>query len=129
MPKKFKSRKDGSHYPISQGHRSTGTYQTKTAHLSVPKRVSAPTTKKPKSFKKKTTKTTEVLGVPVKKETEETHISHVPSEITEEKEKSLNVDTKQGISEIDGSSVTNEKTTSKYPEEEKKTNHRKKPFA
>ncbi len=118
MPKKIKSRKDGSHYPISKRQLGISTRQTKIAHLVVPKK-----------FRKTTVRKTEYVGIPVKKETEEIKISHVPSEITEEKGKSLNVDTKHGLFGIGSSVTTKEKTTSKFPKEKKKTNRKKKPFA
>jgi hypothetical protein len=36
----YRSRKDGSHYPISK-RRTTGTFSKGTAHLSVPKRITS----------------------------------------------------------------------------------------
>jgi hypothetical protein len=74
---------------------------------------------KPVSFRKQTIRKTEVLGLEVKKETEETQMTRVPSEITDESEKSLSVDAKSGLVGMGISSDQSKKTTFKIPKEKR----------
>jgi len=91
-----------------------------------------PSKEKPMPFKdkEKTTRKTKVLGIEVinKKETKEIQMSHVPSEITNEKGKSLDVDAKYGPFGIGSSLASKGKTTYKFPKEKKRPNRIKRPY-
>lgn len=91
MSKKYRSRKDGSHYPVNNRPRSTGTLATGTAHLSIPKSVSKPI--------------------------KETKVPNTSNEIIEENRKCIDVDVKREIFgnkiEAKGSISTTKKTTTK----------------
>jgi hypothetical protein len=87
-----------------------------------------PPKEKPMPFRKKTIRKTEVLGLRVKKETEEIQMSHVPSEVTKEKGESLIVDAKYGPFGMGSSLAAEEKTTLKFPKEKKRPSLIKGPY-
>lgn len=78
-----------------------------------------PSKEKPMPFREKINRKTEILGLEIKKETKETQMSHVPSEIKDEKGKSVGVDAKYGLVGIGGSLAESEKITFKVPKERK----------
>ena len=106
---KFYTDKNKKVKRISKRRVHTGTLSKGTIYLN------------PKHFSKKTTRETEILGIPVKKETEKTHISPVPSEISEKKDLIIKGKTKRPFSDDSASLGKSEETKSKFSKEEKKT--------